>query len=854
MAPPELPGGVRERFPWKRFERDCLWRILVQHFWTCSGPTGSGKTFAATTFACERVGRNIKCVFIQPTIALCKQSYTDARRRFPDTRNRVRAIVTRRGSNDKIAHRLTSYLNDRDESGDLLFATQAGFLRTPHWHRADTWHLFVDEAMEVAYYRAFRLRKYRHLLVDLFHVRQSRHERYGILEARDYGQLDEALAQMKDDEIYEHFAGFIWRLRHGHWNLFVDHVAFQKFQTGETYTLEVHGLLAPTIFGSFGSVTLMGANLADSIMYKYFTNEGCTFSNHGAINRGLRYQDHANGSRLLIKYLTEHKWSKTLRNRIVHQQDADRDILGDVCDLYMELCQKEAGNHSTLAPLWIGNNDIRNEEFDGERLKNVPHGMNSYMMHEVCCIFSALNPPQAHRKFLQDLCGMSERQVRRALLSQTAYQSCGRGILRDPSNTGIFLLIVPDRDTAEDIASYYPGCRIEKLASDIQEPKTGRPSKYGSDVERFAAKREQNRASQRRVRKKSLYLSDSSDMSRTPDQIRVAIAHVLTEWAELSPDTKEASGFSHSDWASTSDRYGQGGSMFINTTDMLSDLQRQQHVIRVCKEASLLTCSTVFGSPPRLPDHLVAIGISIEMSIRSKRNAIGCRGYWFDIENGDMLPEDFARVFPNLEFIAYSSWSHRPDAPRYRIGIPSAQFVRPDIHALILHTIVDRLEAAGWGDALTDGRKHGVDVSKLHEAAMFYLPSKRPDCFLTHFRDGRQPLDPRQWINLIQDDLLISQPPPVPPEIYHRADEPANKDKQVQWAIDYWRMVGCVKSKGRTQLWLLAKRLAEAGCDDREMRDILWEQAGFATNPVERRGEIERLLIDPQMLATRCAA
>ena len=74
--------------------------------------------------------------------------------------------------------------------------------------------------------------------------------------------------------------------------------------------------------------------------------------------------------------------------------------------------------------------------------------------------------------------------MRRALLSQTAYQSCGRGILRDPDSTGIFLLIVPDRDTAEDIASYYPGCRIEKLISDIEEPKIGRPSKYGSDVER----------------------------------------------------------------------------------------------------------------------------------------------------------------------------------------------------------------------------------------------------------------------------------------------------------------------------------------------------------------------------------
>ena len=73
---------------------------------------------------------------------------------------------------------------------------------------------------------------------------------------------------------------------------------------------------------------------------------------------------------------------------------------------------------------------------------------------------------------------MTEREVRRALLSQTAYQSCGRGILRDPDSTGVFLLIVPDRDTAEDIASYYPGCRIEKLVSDIEEPKIGRPSKY----------------------------------------------------------------------------------------------------------------------------------------------------------------------------------------------------------------------------------------------------------------------------------------------------------------------------------------------------------------------------------------
>lgn len=35
----------------------------------------------------------------------------------------------------------------------------------------------------------------------------------------------------------------------------------------------------------------------------------------------------------------------------------------------------------------------------------------------------------------------------------------------------------------------------------------------------------------RRVRKKSLYLGDSSDMNHTLDQVRQSFAHVLGEWA-----------------------------------------------------------------------------------------------------------------------------------------------------------------------------------------------------------------------------------------------------------------------------------------------------------------------------------
>ena len=66
----------------------------------------------------------------------------------------------------------------------------------------------------------------------------------------------------------------------------------------------------------------------------------------------------------------------------------------------------------------------------------------------------------------------------------------------------------------------------------------------------------------------------------------------------------------------------------------------------------------------------------------------------------------------------------------------------------------------------------------------------------------------------------------------------------------------CAGQGQATQLWLLAKRLAEAGVvSDAGKRVILHEQAVFATNPRrERREEIEALLRDHKVMAAKCVA
>ena len=336
--------------------------------------------------------------------------------------------------------------------GDLLFLTHAGLLRTNYWHRKDTWHLYIDEALDITYFRKFRLKDHRHLLTGLFDV-VAGDARYGELQAHDHGRLAAILADLADDEIHQHFADLVHRLGSPDWTLFVERDHFERFKKDAVHTLEVHGLLRPQCLDGFASVTFMSANLCELLMYRYWLACGATFSENKKINAGLQYRHHTNGHRLVIKYLSERAWSKSLRDAVVASVDGDTVTVGD---MYRSLCTQEAQRHSPdRAPLWIGNLDLTDEDFDGVRLPNNPMGLNDLTDYTVCAIMSALNPPPSHARFLAEACNMTERDLRTAILSQVAYQSLGRGILRDPTSSGVFLLLVPDRDTAQDIAGYY---------------------------------------------------------------------------------------------------------------------------------------------------------------------------------------------------------------------------------------------------------------------------------------------------------------------------------------------------------------------------------------------------------------
>jgi hypothetical protein len=139
---------------------------------------------------------------------------------------------------------------------------------------------------------------------------------------------------------------------------------------------------------------------------------------------------------------------------------------------------------------------------------------------------------------------------------------------------------------------------------------------------------------------------------------------------------------------------------------------------------------------------------------------------------------------------------------------------------------------------------------------MFFLPAQaKAGPKATFFLEfAGEPIDPLDWLKTCPNEVIdymlakAREPndEPMPPRvgIGHNGgpalavggDQLLNR---VERAIGHWQATGCVKGKGRSQFYGLAMTLKEAGLSEHERRTILYEQAGFATNPTERRGEID---------------
>ncbi len=118
---------------------------------------------------------------------------------------------------------------------------------------------------------------------------------------------------------------------------------------------------------------------------------------------------------------------------------------------------------------------------------------------------------------------------------------------------------------------------------------------------------------------------------------------------------------------------------------------------------------------------------------RGYNNIVYVRNIWLDFENGDLHPDEFPKLLPNLKMVITSSFRHTTDKPRFRVVIPTTQPVPRDAYPILFDNIAAKLEDAGYTidrgkkTKLLDGRKakigSGLVQKTTHQPVLSSIPS-----------------------------------------------------------------------------------------------------------------------------------
>lgn len=123
------------------------------------------------------------------------------------------------------------------------------------------------------------------------------------------------------------------------------------------------------------------------------------------------------------------------------------------------------------AVIYIQNNDDLQMLVHGINLPVKSHGLNHWTGYHNAVYLAATNLNTSDRGFWSHL-GLTGDDITAALNHQTAYQFVLRSSLRDPGDTNDKVVVVMDKDTADYIASRFPGCTNQSLDLQFQIKKT----------------------------------------------------------------------------------------------------------------------------------------------------------------------------------------------------------------------------------------------------------------------------------------------------------------------------------------------------------------------------------------------
>lgn len=765
---------------------------------TVAALTASAKTYNAIRFAIAGTRAGEKYIFCVPSTVLADQIEQDCRNLgFTAVTN----IHSDDGSSTGVVARINQHFKDAKlDSGEILIITFAALERLKFIHRRLDWHLIVDEIPSPVFHNALSLHENRQHVLTLFDDRPW-NAAYSVLDASesDTGHVTDVASNRWCDQITAQVAAVANKLLSSHWQVYAlnEQLARFKAPVDAVNTLDVFAIMQPSIFENFKSVTIMGACLEETMLYRHWLSLGVVFTQHPTIKP--RFTQYPNRALVEIQYAIDRDWSAKLR-------DTD-----GIFENIITRCKTALNGEPYV---FLANKGIANDALnDGVQLPHVSHGLNSYAQYHNVMLLSALNPPPSYFGFCQDMMGLNSEEVRTAIYRTSCYQAATRTSIRNLEDPHPKRFQVVDRATAHWLGELIGTKHITKLPGlDPAKSDQRRVAVPKTDAERLISSRANikkelisalnyvnkiNDLSEKKERHDILYSKDSVSLESPPESAHVGTIFRGT-WDKYGMDTK--------------------GIPALSFRNLLAEL----HGRVIEKKNHNQLCSSSIFNPDLDPD-----------TCRGNANIVSVSGIWLDNDGGDLAPEDFAKML-KVPMVIYNSFSSTPKLRKWRLWIPTSYLITPAVHNELVAQIKKMLinhkyYGASYIKKHPDKqvKHHGFDEGKFGQAVLFFLPCQAAAgakaSFFNEYHWDQPLLNPYRWI----DRTIVDHRPPAPAEPKVVVDEiPPSNEAKIAKAEVNWQSHG--DREGNRAFFKLAVAYRHAGLDWYDAEQRLRSQAFYA--------------------------
>lgn len=742
-------------------------------FYSLDAPAGANKTGSIIRLAGGNAqALQAKSVIAEPSREVCRQVQTRAQAQFPDIR------ITRIDGDShpgSVTMALIEHVQ-RSESaeGELLICTHMGLfnLLSRSFHEPGRWDIYVDELPNLAYARHINVPRSHGLLTEHLEVLPSTNGVYAPIKVKagHASAVEEIARNELNDEVYALLAGMAEILQDPYWACEIAVENWHRIQTGGVeplpaqsaavqrghhaakYPFSFYAVMDWRIFDQgLRSITVSAANFTHYFCQLLWPD--VEFRPHRRLERYLAYRDHRMvAPRLRLMYAHDRDGlpvSKTFNHApsALHEGLTNLDVTfskaREMWSDHGRLCYSCNKSDIAVAERWLPG---------AARLPFSPHGNNSFSTYNDIILAGAYQLDPHFKNYLMSR-GVDGEAIELAVQVQNSYQALMRTSLRNPGATEPVHALVADRETAEELLRYFPGCHIGPAG---QVPKVGRPDRLYYDP---AAKQRAYRERKRQLRESDIEVAIADLMVRLPE-VKKCDLSLLELTRCLSPEgtsdrsqadrvERESARVTRSLIDSIRGKVTTGISLFgsdaraarerpidrmtvrpgtvtldvydkrvidglvrtMSWSGLVEELYRMSDQVMPCKEAQCVWYPAVFR-------HVEGAD-----TVKGNVNVAFTSLAVFDFEDGVLTAEQVMALFPDLEMVAVPSY-RATDRTRFHLVLVYSKPVTAVQHDHFVKGFRRQLKAKGYHLKKGNPRYCGLDKSKLPPCSGFYLPSR----------------------------------------------------------------------------------------------------------------------------------